>query len=380
MEQADLVVVGGGFAGMACAAAASVRGLRTVVLDRKPEPGAAPHTTGILVKEVADAWDVPRRLTRKIAGVRLYTPNGRSFDLHSPGYYFLATDTPGVLRWLAQRANAQGADVRFGSRIHAMHRTNDRWHLDPAGLSSKWVLGADGARSAVARMTNLGANQKFLVGVEAELKGVRGIDADALHVFIDSELAPGYIAWVVPGVHETQVGLARIADRAPDLDGFLKKLAQRFDLSAATEVSRRRGLIPVGGLVRPMAGECVMLVGDAAGMVSPLTAGGIHTALQYGRLAGVALADHVLDGGPDPVHALKRQIEPFGLKHAMRWAIDRRPPNALIDAMLRLGPVRALAQTVFYHHRGLSTRAAWRDLATSCLGRSPQPMTRSSGA
>ena len=371
MQHADLVVVGGGFAGMACAASAAARGLKTVVVDRKPEPGASPHTTGILVKEVADAWDVPRHLTRKVAGVRLYAPGGDAFDLHSPGYYFLATDTPGVLKWLARRAHTRGASLRFNTRIDTMQRSDGRWRLDPIGLSGQWLVGADGARSAVARHANLGRNTRFLVGLETELTGVRGVDEDHLHVFVDSKLAPGYIAWIVPGVGQMQVGLARTADAAPDLDAFLAKIAQRFDLSRAREVSKRRGLIPVGGMVSPIAGENVMLVGDSAGMVSPLTAGGIQTALEYGRLAGVALADHMLDDGPDPVRAVKRRIEPFGLKHAMRWAIDRRPPNALVNAMLRTSPVRALAQTVFFHHRGLMTRAAWRDLAAGCLGRSP---------
>jgi digeranylgeranylglycerophospholipid reductase len=108
----DLAVVGASFAGLACAEAAAARGLSTVVLDRKPEPGAKVRTTGILVKEVADAWDVPRRLTRKIRGIRLYGPGLGWADLTSPGYYFLATDTPQLLRWLTRRATAAGAQVR----------------------------------------------------------------------------------------------------------------------------------------------------------------------------------------------------------------------------------------------------------------------------
>ncbi len=375
MREIDLAVIGGGYAGMACAAAAAARGVRTVVLDRKPAPGSKPHTTGILVKEVADAWDVPRYLTRKIAGVRLYAPGGASFDLYSPGYYFLATDTPGVLRWLAQRAKVRGAAVRFGEHIEGFKRQHDRWLIRPTDLVTRWVVGADGARSMVARQAGLGVNRRFLVGVEAAFENVRGVDGDHLHVFVDSQLAPGYIAWVVPGVSETQVGLACKANRAPQLNRFLQQLSKRFDFTHAVEVSRRRGLIPVGGLVRRTSREGVMLIGDAAGMVSPLTAGGIHTALGYGRVAGVALADHLLDGGPDPAAVLRRSVKPFGFKQAMRWAIDRQPPNALVDAMLKLGPVRALAQAVFYHHRGLMSRAAWRDLAAGCFGHSPNHNT-----
>src|SRR5262245_38428946 len=100
----DVEIVGAGFAGLTCARAWAVRGLRTRVLERKKDPGDAPHTTGLLVKEVADEWDIPRALTRKIRGVRLYSPSFRWIDLQSPGYFFLATDTPAVLRWLAASA------------------------------------------------------------------------------------------------------------------------------------------------------------------------------------------------------------------------------------------------------------------------------------
>jgi len=56
----------------------------------------------------------------------------------------------------------------------------------------------------------------------------------------------------------------------------------------------------------------VILIGDAAGMVSPLTAGGIHNAMGVGRAAGVALSNHLLDGEPDPVRAFKRDVPSYG--------------------------------------------------------------------
>ena len=108
MSQIDLAVIGAGFAGLACAQAASLRGLRVVVLDRRPCAGHMPHTTGLLVKEVADAWDIPRGITRKIHGVRLYSPALRSIDLVRGGYYFLATDTARMMRWWSGQASLAG--------------------------------------------------------------------------------------------------------------------------------------------------------------------------------------------------------------------------------------------------------------------------------
>ena len=206
MEPCDLAVVGAGFAGLACARAAAARGLDTVVLDRKDDPGARPHTTGLLVKEVADALDPPAALTRRIARIRLYAPSLRHVDLASPGYYFLATDTAGLLRWLAASAREAGARLRFSSPVRSIARRRSRFTL--AGVAARFVAGADGRRSRVAGAAGLGRNASFLTGVEAEVEGARGIDPRCLHCFLDSRLAPGYLAWVVPGVGGAQVGLA----------------------------------------------------------------------------------------------------------------------------------------------------------------------------
>ena len=91
MARYDLIVVGGSFAGLACARTAALRGLKVAVLDAKSEPGARVRTTGILVKEATDDSDLPSSLMRKVPGVRLYAPNGRSLDLHAPGYFFAYT-------------------------------------------------------------------------------------------------------------------------------------------------------------------------------------------------------------------------------------------------------------------------------------------------
>src|SRR5205807_1219955 len=90
----------------------------------------------------------------------------------------------------------------------------------------QYLIGADGPRSRVAQVCGLGTNRRFLVGVEAEFEGVRGIDTQRLHCFLDSKLAPGYLAWAVPGVHGiTQVGLACQRGQTPPLDAFIARIS-----------------------------------------------------------------------------------------------------------------------------------------------------------
>ena len=113
MKKYDLAIVGGSFSGLACANSASVRGLNTVVFDKKKAAESSTQSTIIFVKEIADQIDLPSHLTRKIHGVRLYSPNLSYIDLVSPGYYFLATDTCQLLKWLADQASDSGCELRF---------------------------------------------------------------------------------------------------------------------------------------------------------------------------------------------------------------------------------------------------------------------------
>ena len=359
----DLAIIGGSFAGVVCARSAALRGLRTLVLERQPVPGHRIHTTGLLVKEVAERWEVPPRCTRRIRGVRLYGPSLSFIDLDSPGYYFLATDTPRLMAWFAREAGKAGAQLRYGIPFRGAHRATDRIELLGCGAWTRYLVGADGARSAVARHLGLGRNSAYLVGVEAEMVGMHGLDPDRLHCFLDSGLIPGYIGWAFIGVGGIgQVGLASRLPARPDLHAFIGKLSRCFDMGEARIIGKRGGLIPVGGRVAPFGTDRVLLVGDAAGIVSPLTAGGIHTALDSGWRAAHAIADHLLDGAPAPHRAIADAYPRFFWKRRLRQLFDSGPPNWLIDAALGTSPIRALAQAIYFHHRGLLSARAWGDL------------------
>jgi len=367
MNQTDLVIVGGSFAGLSCAESAASQGLNTIVLDRKIDAGAIPHTTGILVKEVADEWDIPSRLCRKITRVKLYSPCLRSITLHRPDYYFLATDTPALMRWMAQRAVDVGAQIRFGQAFKHASITHHGVSLPEHKLVSRYMVGADGPNSRVARNFGLSQNKHFLMGVEAEFTGVNGLDEDCMHVFIDTDLAPGYVAWALPGMGITQVGIATRRPAIPELSRLIQRLSSVFDFSQAQQVGQRAGLIPCGGPLSDVSRERLMLLGDAAGMVSPLTAGGIQPAMHLGNLAGSAITDYLQNdiGMPvkDPYKVVKAATPRYVTKRVLRKSFDTLPiSNKLIDVAFDSHWFRKLAQTVFFHHRGLLSMQAWSDL------------------
>ena len=347
----DLVIVGGSFAGLACARTAALRGLKVAVIDGKSEPGAHVRTTGIVVKEAFDDCDLPASLMRKVRGVKLYAPDNRSVDLSAPGYFFQATDTPGVLRWMANEAERAGATLLLGRKFTGATEYERGIAIPDLELHAQFLIGADGAKSRVAECFGLSRNTRFLAGLEIECEPL-DIDGRFLHCFADSRIAPGYIAWAVPGVNATQIGVAASRPAKPDLAELLKRVRGLCELKDIRVIRRRSGLIPTGGVLRDLGRGRVMLIGDAAGMVSPVTGGGIHTALHFGRRAAQLVSDWLSDRGPHPVALLAREAPRYRLKKLMRLALDLAPPNMLINAMLMTAPARALAQRLYFHSRG----------------------------
>lgn len=355
----DVVVVGASFAGAACAIAAARRGLRVCVLERKRDPGDKLRTTGIIVKEAAEQTllqHLPTAMTRRIESVRLYAPSLKQVALAAPGYYFLTTDTPAVMRWLAGQLRGHGAELRLGCAFTDARHIDGGWEVAGVGRT-RYLIGADGARSRVARRCGLGEVRQFLYGIEYEFPGARLADADALHCFISKRYAPGYIGWLAQNPGGVQAGLALRHDpaqaRVPDIDGFLLRVGIAGGLPRHLRPGHTRaGLIPCSGPVLDLARDHAILTGDAAGIVSPVTAGGIHAAWEHGETVGTAIAAHLRDGGPAPEAVAIAAAPRFRTKRALRWLYDRLQFDWPFDLLLHSPPLRWAAEQVYFHKRG----------------------------
>ena len=110
-----------------------------------------------------------------------------------------------------------------------------------------------------------------------------------------------------------------------------------------------------------MARDRAILIGDAAGIVSPVTAGGIHSAWEHGWAVGRGIASHLRDGGsrsprgagsaPSPEQAAIDAAPRFRAKRALRWAYDRLQFDWPFDLLLHSPPLRWAAEQVYFHKR-----------------------------
>jgi flavin-dependent dehydrogenase len=214
------------------------------------------------------------------------------------------------------------------------------------------LVGADGANSAVARSFSLARNTRFLAGVELELEPDAGADPRFLHCFLDSKLAPGYLAWALAGVDVCQVGVAVRQSAKPDIDAVLERVRREVGLQRVEIVDRRNGLIPVGGVLRRSAEGRVLLIGDAAGHCSPMTGGGIALALRLGRRTAQAACDWLGADGEHPAAVIAREAPRFGAKRMLRRLLDAAPPNWLWNAIFGTAAFRHLTHAVYFHRRG----------------------------
>jgi flavin-dependent dehydrogenase len=103
-----------------------------------------------------------------------------------------------------------------------------------------------------------------------------------------------------------------------------------------------------------MARDRAILVGDAAGIVSPVTAGGIHSAWEHGWSVGRAIAASVRDDETDgrtPERVAIEAAPRFRTKRALRWAYDRLQFDWPFDLLLHSPPLRWAAEQVYFHKR-----------------------------
>jgi flavin-dependent dehydrogenase len=291
-------------AGLQCARLLAEQGAKVLLADRKLSLTEGIHTTGIFVRRTLEDFEFPEgTLGPPVRHVTLYSPGRRALMLESEHDEFRVGRMGKLYEKYLDACIGAGVEWAPGTRfVGTAHNGKDsvvRFETQGTqwAVQTRILVGGDGANSRVAADLGLDRNKEWIVGVEEVFKDVPLDGPPRFHCFLDPVLAPGYLAWVVHDGEEVHLGVggyARLFEPLRALEEFRKSVdGSIVDLGGATRVEKRGGRIPVGGVLRRIANERGFLIGDAAGAVSPLTAGGLDPCMRLSSLAARVIGDYL---------------------------------------------------------------------------------------
>jgi geranylgeranyl reductase len=302
----DTVVVGGGPSGATAASLLAKAGRSVLLLDRggrvKPCGGAIPPRC---IQDFAIPDDL---LAARVTSARMFSPSDRIADMPIEKGFVGMVDRQEFDAWLRARAVADGAEQRLGL-FEGLSRDADGVVLlrcreagpdgAPFTLRARSVIGADGARSGVARAAGVkGAETMRYVFAYHEI--VRSpthgsFDPARCEVHYKGAISPDFYGWVFPHGATTSVGLGS-ANKGFALRQATTALRKTVGLAEAETIRREGAPIPLKPLPRWDDGQSVLLAGDAAGVVAPASGEGIYYAMLGGQLAGEAMETFLATG------------------------------------------------------------------------------------
>ena len=363
MKEYDVIVVGAGLAGLQCTRLLAKQGLSVLLVDRKESLDRSIHTTGIFVRRTLEDFDLPADcLGPPVRNVRLYSPARRVMDLESPHDEFRVGRMGQLYQRMLEQCLRAGVEWLPATRYarHSQYGDALMVRLDEAGMShwvrTRYIVGADGANSRVAKHLGLDVNREWIVGVEEVLEGVPLDGPPRLHCFLDPRLAPGYLAWVVHDGEQVHLGVGGYPSRFDPmaaLQEFRSSLGDIIDLNQSRFVERRGGRIPVGGVLKRIANSRGLLLGDAAGAVSPLTAGGLDPCMRLSSFAARVIAEYLAHEDSRALTAYSGELfrARFVSRLWMRRVVAQAQQPALIElacSAMRLPVLNAFAWHVFF--------------------------------
>ncbi len=316
----DAIVAGAGPAGSTAARLLSNRGASVLLLDKHNFPRDKPCGGGVTLRaaSVQDV-DLSPVVERTIYGARLSLRLGESFDraFREPLTYM--TQRSRLDAFLAERAVESGADFHDGEAV----RSIDVDYGGPNGRPSPSVtvrasvgtytgralIGADGANGIVGRSAGLRTDFEEAVALEGNVGFAAGIPGNwEGYVGLDlGGLAGGY-GWVFPKGEHLNVGVGAWKYAAFTLRPKLNDLCRRHGFDPGRLEELRGHYLPVRAPGTPIARGPVALVGDAAGLVDPLSGEGIHMAFASGQLAA-AHGERYLAGETADLVAYERSVD-----------------------------------------------------------------------
>jgi geranylgeranyl reductase family protein len=283
----DAIVVGAGPAGSLAAYRLASAGATVLLLDRARFPRDKPCGGGVTIRALNE---LPFAIDPVVEGVvdrfELRLRHRRSFSRRAPAPLALMTQRRRLDAYLVEQAVAAGAEFRDGVRVSRVAQG------EVGGDSARVVIGADGANGVTARSLGLATDREHGVALEGNLANDM-VDSEryARRLVLEFGTVPGGYGWVFPKGDHVNLGVGGWEDEGPRLREHLARLCavHGVDPAALTEVRGHR--LPLRRPGSALAEGRVALVGDAAGLVDPLSGDGMYEAFLSANLA----ARHALE-------------------------------------------------------------------------------------
>ncbi len=336
MKSYDAIVIGAGPGGSTTAQRLASNGADVLLLDRAEFPRDKPCGGGVTLRA---AQQIPVSIDPVVEQVVTIAELGlayrRKVERGAGEPLVLMTQRKRLDNHLAESAVAAGAEFRDGVKVTGVE-TDDSGATVTAGgerLRAQTVVGADGINGITARSLGLGGNRAVAVALEANVPNSK-IDAERWRGRFLMELCalPGGYGWVFPKAEHINVGVGGWESEGPRLRQHLARLCEAHGI-AMDDLEETRGYrLPCRTADSVLARGRGLLVGDAAGLVDPLTGDGMYEAFLSGRYAsdavGRLLAGEIASLDPYSVELTKRLSTHLWAAWSLKAALDRFPRMA----------------------------------------------------
>ena len=318
----EVVVVGGGPAGCMAAKYAAKAGASTLIVEDDAEIGKPVQCAGLISTRALEESELRNRnpfVNCTIKGAVVYSPSN-DLTLESPTQRAFAIRRNVFDQELAKAAQDAGADLILKSRVKQVRQGAGERELTlttatdngTQEIRAKVVIGADGVKSTVAQSAGLTVAQRNLTCVQIE--GEYVTEEGFAEIFVGKTVAPGFFAWAIPLGTENRARIGLCIDNrySPHSNPlvFLKRILAQHPVIArkynGAEFCRTAGKIPIpvtAGLRGPRHKTVkvdkqtgILLVGDAAAQIKPITGGGVYYGMKCGKIAGDLAAHACLNG------------------------------------------------------------------------------------
>lgn len=272
------VVIGGGPAGSK-AAELLAKDRDVLVFEEHAESGTPMGCAGLVTDKVLEMSGVRPDILNKLYGANVFFPDGRKVSVRSKWPKANVIDRADLDRKMAEKANDAGAEYRFNEKYRS-HTITDRVTIDSTNGTTECslLIGADGHSSRVAKTLGIdNSPREYVRGFQMDLRK-KYDEEDMINIRLGSKVAPGFFSWELPFGDFVRVGMCTSWSAGPPVN-YMQPLLKAAGLESASVIKKYSGKIPLGGRPRSY-GERLMLIGDAAGQVKPISGGGLYPAFR----------------------------------------------------------------------------------------------------